>query len=128
MSFGVAPAQSKAGVFLAPLSFAQQRLWFLSQLHPNSCAYNVPFGLRLQGQLDIQALHRALAYLVHRHEALRTTFREVDTVPHQIIAPGAAVSMDLIELDGGEEVFQRLRLEEASTPFNLQRGPLIRFK
>ena len=113
---------------MAPLSFAQQRLWFLSQLHPKSCAYNVPFGLRMRGDLDIQALHRALAYLVHRHEALRTTFREVDTVPHQIIAPGAAVSMDLVELNGGDEELQPLRDEEAGTPFDLQKGPLIRFK
>lgn len=130
MSFGIAPAQQeKAGVFVAPLSFAQQRLWFLSQLHPRSCAYNVPFGLRLSGPLDVVALHRALAYLVHRHEALRTTFRELDTVPHQIVAPGAAVSMDFVDLAGRpRESLEDLRKEEANTPFDLEKGPLIRFR
>jgi amino acid adenylation domain-containing protein len=130
MSFEVAPLrEAKAGVFVAPLSFAQQRLWFLSQLYPTSCAYNVPFGLRFKGKLDVVALHRALAYLVHRHESLRTTFREIDTVPHQIIAPGAAVSMDFVDIPkNSEEKLLHLREEEASTSFNLEKGPLIRFR
>ncbi|HEX7860699.1 MAG TPA: amino acid adenylation domain-containing protein [Verrucomicrobiae bacterium] len=130
MSVGTAPVcGANPGVFLAPLSFAQQRLWFLSQLHPKSCAYNVPFGLRIRGALDAVALHRALAYLVHRHEALRTTFREVDTVPQQVIAPGAAVSMDFTDLSTDAETgLKKLREEEASTPFDLEHGPLIRFR
>src|SRR5688500_2973363 len=130
MSVGTAPVcGATPGVFLAPLSFAQQRLWFLSQFHPKSCAYNVPFGLRIHGPLDHVALHRALAYLVHRHEALRTTFREVDTVPQQVIAPGAAVSMEFCDLTNeGDAALQKLRAEEASTPFDLEHGPLIRFR
>jgi amino acid adenylation domain-containing protein len=130
MSFGIAPAQEvNPGVFVAPMSFAQQRLWFLSQLHPNNCAYNVPFGLRLKGTLDLAALHRTLAYLVQRHESLRTTFREIDTVPHQVIAPGAAVSMELETLDvSGDVALAAIRSREAETPFDLEKGPLIRFR
>lgn len=129
MSFGIAPVrESQPGVFVAPLSCAQQRLWFLSQLHPHNCAYNVPFGLCIKGSLDIAALHRSLAYLVHRHEALRTIFREIDTVPHQIVSPGAAVSMDLEELGAGPQSLEEVRLREAETPFDLEKGPLIRFR
>lgn len=130
MSFGLAPTQeAKPSVFIAPLSFAQQRLWFLSQLHPNNCAYNVPFGLRFSGQLDLVALHRSLAYLVHRHEALRTTFREIDSVPHQIVAPEAAVALECEDLSqSGKRTLEKIRLLEAETPFDLENGPLIRFR
>lgn len=117
------------GVFIAPLSFAQKRLWFLSQLHPKSCAYNVPFGLRIRGPLDVAALHRTLAFIVHRHESLQTTFREIDGGPQQVIAPGAVVTLDLVDTtDDPEKGLEKFRLSEASTPFDLETGPLIRFK
>ncbi len=70
-----------------PLSFAQQRMWFLRQLEPESCALNVPFGLRISGKLDVTALQGSLNDLVARHEALRTTCAMKDGVPVQMIAP-----------------------------------------
>ena len=70
-----------------PLSFAQERLWFLDRLEPGSAVYNIPVALRLGGALDAAALERALGEIVRRHEALRTTFAEVDGAPVQVIAP-----------------------------------------
>ena len=64
-----------------PLSFAQQRLWFLDQLEPQQGVYNIPRAVRLRGTLDVEALRRALDVIVERHEALRTTFASVDGVP-----------------------------------------------
>ena len=68
-----------------PLSFAQQRLWFIDQLEPGNPVYNTPRGVRLRGTLDIAALESALTELVHRHEALRTTFRDLHGEPVQVI-------------------------------------------
>ena len=69
------------------LSFAQQRLWFLDQLEPNSSIYNVPAGLRLSGPLNVACLERSLNEIVRRHEALRTTFPAVEGQPVQVISP-----------------------------------------
>src|SRR5262245_42214568 len=71
----------------APLSFAQERLWFLDRLQPGSAFYNVPIALRLEGTLDVSALERALSEIVRRHEALRTSFGEGPNGPIQVIAP-----------------------------------------
>ncbi|MGC2460617.1 MAG: condensation domain-containing protein, partial [Steroidobacteraceae bacterium] len=113
-----------------PLSFAQQRLWFLAQMESINNAYHVPLGLRLSGELDGGALRRALDRLVARHEALRTTFSNTDGHPVQRIAAEDS-GFDLQEHDlrqhsdaAGE--LQRLALEEADTAFDLQIGPLIR--
>src|SRR5262249_45101737 len=76
---------SRDGVL--PLSFAQQRLWFLDQLQPGSAFYNIPAALRLTGKLDVDALRRSLSEIVRRHESLRTTFEIVDGEPVQVIAP-----------------------------------------
>ena len=70
----------------APLSFAQQRLWFLQRLEPGSAAYNIPFAARLTGVLNIGAIQRALQTIVDRHESLRTTFAEMDDTPVQVVA------------------------------------------
>src|SRR6266699_6152331 len=70
----------------APLSFAQQRLWFLDQLAPGSPVYNISEGLRLKGALDVTALEQSLKEIVRRHEAVRTTFRAVDGQPVQVIS------------------------------------------
>jgi hypothetical protein len=69
-----------------PLSFAQQRLWFLDQFEPNSATYNIPWAVRLQGPLDTAALRRAFQALVARHETLRTTFSASDGDPRQVVA------------------------------------------
>ena len=69
-----------------PLSFVQQRLWFLDQLELNSSVYNIPIAYRLRGELNMAALEQSLKAIVHRHEVLRTTFPSVDGQPSQVIA------------------------------------------
>ncbi|HEX2206961.1 MAG TPA: amino acid adenylation domain-containing protein, partial [Longimicrobium sp.] len=114
-----------------PLSFAQQRLWFLEQLGDLGGTYHIPTRLRLQGELERGALRRALDAIVARHEALRTTFVEVEGGPVQRIAPVEESRFQLAEHDlGGDPEAQselrRLLGEEARAPFDLARGPLIR--
>jgi len=114
-----------------PLSFAQERLWFLDQLQPGSAFYNIPAALRLRGALDAEALERALGEIVRRHEALRTTFTDRDGTPLQVIAPfgGFRVPVrDLSGLDGAarEAQVRRLASEDATEPFDLAAGPLFR--
>ena len=111
------------------LSFAQQRLWFLEQLGSAGRAYHIPKSLRLRGELHREALGRALDRIVERHEALRTTFHEVDGEPVQVI--GEAGGFQLSEHDLGahpqaEAELRRLMAEESGAPFDLARGPLIR--
>ncbi|MES2299304.1 MAG: amino acid adenylation domain-containing protein, partial [Pseudomonadota bacterium] len=116
-----------------PLSFAQQRLWFLDQLDSAaSVAYNLPGALRLSGRLDKAALQAALDRIVARHENLRTTFVNVDGDPVQRIgAPDSAFpfeQQDLGELTGArqEEALARLCAAEVARPFSLSDGPLVR--
>ncbi|MFN7731086.1 MAG: amino acid adenylation domain-containing protein, partial [Pirellula sp.] len=107
-----------------PLSFAQQRLWFLEQMEGELTAYNMPFAFRLHGNLDIEALRRAIEEVVRRHEPLRTTFAVVDDDPVQIIRPMTGFDLpveDLRALDAQEhelEIVQRCR-REAEKPFDL---------
>ncbi|MET0400642.1 MAG: amino acid adenylation domain-containing protein, partial [Longimicrobiaceae bacterium] len=114
-----------------PLSFAQQRLWVVDRLEPGSAAYNMPFALRLSGELDTAALRASLDMLVARHETLRTTFSEQGGVPVQVIHPAAPVALreldlrDLPEADREAEA-ERLASDEALRPFDLARGPLLR--
>ena len=114
-----------------PLSYAQQRLWFLAQMEGVSEAYHVPLSLRLRGELDRVVLRRALDRILLRHEALRTTFVLVDGEAVQRIASIGDSHFQLIEHDlrehiGAESELKRLAAEEAHTPFDLERGPLIR--
>src|SRR5579864_5575783 len=114
-----------------PLSFAQERLWFLAQLEPNSPFYNMPFVMRLFGPLDLAALERGLDELVCRHEALRTTFAAVDGRPVQVITPTVTVSLPVIDLRGLPETrreleAQSMAAQEAACPFDLTSGPLLR--
>ncbi len=113
-----------------PLSFAQQRLWFLDQLQPGS-AYNVPLALRLRGTLDRPALESALSEIVRRHEALRTTFPSESGRAIQVIAPSLPLAVELVDLGAlpaeareGEAV--RLARAEGEKLFDLKRGPLVR--
>src|SRR4051812_6865741 len=71
----------------APLSFAQQRLWFLDQLEPHNALYNVPRAINLKGKLNLSALQQALAELARRHEVLRTHFSDSDGEVRQVISP-----------------------------------------
>lgn len=113
-----------------PLSFAQQRLWFLTQLEPESPFYNVPLAFHLSGPLDNAALTRALETLVARHETLRTVFDTVDDEPVQRVLPTQPLSLNSIDLtsslgDSREEARKLLRAE-AEHHFNLKQGPLFR--
>ena len=114
-----------------PASFAQQRLWFLDQLEPGGASYNIPTAVRLKGDLDVDALGRALNEVVRRHEVLRTTFAAEGGVPRQVISPGLDLPMAVVDLehvpDSGREAHARLLIEdEARRPFDLARGPLLR--
>ncbi|WP_349368674.1 amino acid adenylation domain-containing protein [Salinarimonas sp.] len=111
----------------APLSFAQERLWFLEQLSGAGGAYNVPLALRLEGALDRAALRGAMTALAQRHEILRTRYREGGGRPVQIVDPQAAIPLvehDLRSLD--EPARERARIDamrrEAETPFDLTAG------
>jgi amino acid adenylation domain-containing protein len=117
----------------APLSFAQQRLWFLDQYEPDNILYNIPAAIRLKGALNVTALERSLSEILRRHEALRTTFSIVDDRPVQVINEIWDFSLALIDLresslEEKEEIAARLAAEEARKPFNLAEGPLLRVK
>src|SRR5207237_1451461 len=112
-----------------PVSFAQQRLWFIDQLDPGNPAYNCPAAVTLTGPLDFEALQNCFNYLVARHESLRTTFVSLDGLPHQIISAPAPVEIRLMDLQwqGPEQQQQevtRIAMAEAQTRFELQAGPL----
>ncbi|WNG44099.1 amino acid adenylation domain-containing protein [Archangium minus] len=114
-----------------PLSFAQQRLWFLDQLEPNSPLYNMAAPLRLRGPLDVEAFRRACTEVVRRHESLRTTFQKIEDQPFQVIAAPAPHPVPLVSLEAHppaelETIISRMVREEASQPFNLARAPLVR--
>ncbi|HEX5753854.1 MAG TPA: amino acid adenylation domain-containing protein [Archangium sp.] len=116
-----------------PLSFAQQRLWFLEQLAPGGYAYNVPLAAKLKGHLDVAALERSLVALVGRHEALRTTFGLERGRPVQRIAPEPELALPVESLEAlpeGERAGTARRRveEEARRPFELEKGPLLRAK
>ncbi|MFP2934356.1 condensation domain-containing protein, partial [Pyxidicoccus sp. 3LG] len=112
-----------------PLSFAQQRLWFLHQLEPASAVYNIPAALRLTGALDGVALQRALSELVRRHESLRTRFASFNGQPSQRIGepgPLPLPEVDLSSREDRESEVRRLAEVDANQPFDLDRGPLLR--
>ncbi|HEX2188233.1 MAG TPA: condensation domain-containing protein, partial [Longimicrobiaceae bacterium] len=115
----------------APTSFAQERLWFIDRLEPGSAVYNISVAWRLAGALDEAALERSLSEIVRRHEALRTTFGEVDGSPVQVIAPFGAFSLPVEDLSGlgeadREAAVGRRAGEEARRAFDLSAGPLFR--
>ncbi|HEX8846857.1 MAG TPA: condensation domain-containing protein [Pyrinomonadaceae bacterium] len=114
-----------------PLSYAQQRLWFLDQLEPGNSSYNISANLRLNGPLSVSAMERSVGEMVRRHESLRTTFAEVEGQPVQVIAQPTAVRLplrDLSHLPDQQREAETLRLaaEEARHPFDLSQGPLLR--
>ncbi|MGF6451846.1 amino acid adenylation domain-containing protein [Pseudomonas sp. ILQ215 TE3946] len=114
-----------------PLSYSQQRMWFLWQMEPDSPAYNVGGMARLRGVLDVGRFEAALQALIMRHETLRTTFPSVDGVARQQVHPDTRLRMDwkdftTLDADGREWQVQQLADGEAHKPFDLETGPLLR--
>ena len=119
----------KAEVY--PLSFAQQRLWFLEQLEPGNTAYNISLALKLQGKGNILLLEQSLNEIIRRHEALRTTFTTVNGQPVQIIAPSLKLSLSVIDYQKniesqGDSAIVQFLTEQNQQPFDLTQGPLLR--
>ena len=114
-----------------PLSFAQQRLWFLEQLHPGRAVNNLPLGWRLRGDLDVAALRSALGGVVARHDALRARFLAEDGRARQRVEPAGPVELPVVALDGldageRETELERLAAGEAARPFDLTSDPPLR--
>src|SRR5262249_17253105 len=116
-----------------PLSFAQQRLWFLDQLAPNNPFYNVAGAMKLAGKLDLAALERAINEIVRRHEVLRTRFEVIEGEPVQVITKWEPRRLEVEDLscltrEEREEKVRRITREESGRGFDLSRGPLLRTK
>ncbi|MES1245845.1 MAG: amino acid adenylation domain-containing protein [Acidobacteriota bacterium] len=114
-----------------PLSFAQQRLWFIDRLMPGSALYNLPLALGLRGRLDLAVLSASLSAIVERHEVLRTRFVVSAGEPVQRIEPARPISLPLVDLCGlpsgmREATARSLTDLEAARPFDLERGPVLR--
>ncbi|HEU5380545.1 MAG TPA: amino acid adenylation domain-containing protein [Ktedonobacteraceae bacterium] len=115
----------------APLSFSQQRMWFLQQWEPGSPLYNIPMALRLSGKLDRVALKQAFEEIIKRHDILHTTFDVQDGVPVQVIHTSSALALPLIDLCELSEVLQETLVQEliaaeSKRVFDVQQGPLLR--
>jgi hypothetical protein len=125
------PLQPAAQNRPLPLSLSQERLWFLHRSNPGATAYNVNFAFSIAGALHIAALEQSFRNILQRHGALRTTFEIIDGRPVQSLGPLHHWHLPLIDLRAWSEAEQQTRLqtlaaEEATTPFNLGQGPLLR--
>ncbi|MGB2958307.1 MAG: amino acid adenylation domain-containing protein, partial [Bacteroidota bacterium] len=114
-----------------PVSFAQQRLWFLDQLAPGSPMYNIPVALSIQGPLDVTALEKSMSEVVRRHEILRSTYRSDLGKPVLTITPPAPFELSVVDLSGEISDVRDTRIhelaeQESQTPFDLEKGPLLR--
>lgn len=115
----------------APLTFAQERQWFLHQMDPQNPVYHAPLSLRLRGPLNVAALEVSLTEIIRRHEILRTTFPSIEGRPLQTVSAASPCSLLTIDLQlvaerEREQQAQKLILEEISRPFDLAQGPLLR--
>jgi amino acid adenylation domain-containing protein/FkbH-like protein len=118
---------------MLPLSFAQQRLWFLDRMESERAFYLMPAAVRLRGLLDVEALRAAISAVVQRHEALRTSFPDIDGAPHQHISDSIALAMPLADLSMHPEAEREEQLRwamqgEEQERFDLARGPLLRVR
>ncbi|MBD0340904.1 MAG: AMP-binding protein, partial [Microcoleus sp. Co-bin12] len=118
-------------VFAFPTSFAQQRLWFIDQFEPENPFYNLPAAVLLKGRLNVVVLELSFKEIVRRHEALRTTFATVDGQPMQVVGQKFNFGLQVLDLQQlpeteREEKVKQLAAEEASKPFDLTKGPLLR--
>ncbi|MEJ8545842.1 amino acid adenylation domain-containing protein [Brevibacillus borstelensis] len=120
-------------VVVFPQSFSQQRLWFIHQLEPASTTYNMPFYIRIYGNVNVANVEKSIKEIIARHEVLRTTFQNIDGVPHQIIHKEIdfALKKEMIihgTLEEREKTALRAAQEEANSPFQLEEGPLFHAK
>ncbi|MEM7552754.1 MAG: amino acid adenylation domain-containing protein, partial [Cyanobacteria bacterium P01_A01_bin.84] len=125
------PIQARGDSEQLPLSWAQERLWFLNQLEGKSATYNIPAAVRISGNLNINALQQALSSIVQRHEVLRTSFQIANGTPIQVIDSEAIININLVDLQQLEIKEQETLViekaqHEATTPFDLENAPLIR--
>ena len=116
-----------------PLSYAQQRMWFIDQLTPGRSSYNIPGGMRLEGPLNLDALRNSLTEIMRRHESLRTHFVAIKGEPRQVIAEEVSLGLEIVDISSTPEnerevEAKRLAREEARKPFDLEHGPLFRVK
>ncbi|PYC22571.1 non-ribosomal peptide synthetase [Aquipseudomonas alcaligenes] len=110
----------------APLSFAQQRLWFFSRLESGSSAYNIGGLLRFEGALELDSLRHGLDQVYARHAALRTVFREQDGLAQQAVLPAGPMPLEIIDLSQSSECVEALARAFIETDYDLTRGPLVR--
>ena len=127
------PAASQPRPERLPVSFSQQRLWFIDQLEGSSAQYHIPEAWRLRGDLDINGLRSAVNEIIERHESLRTSFAQIDGDPVQIICPHLALDVPFIDLSALDPHKQQEELNNAlhnewEEPFDFTRGPLLRAK
>ncbi|MEM6404416.1 MAG: condensation domain-containing protein, partial [Cyanobacteria bacterium P01_D01_bin.116] len=116
-----------------PISFAQQRQWFLSQLEPESPFYNIPAAIEISGELDILILERCFQEIINRHEVLRTAFLTVEGKPVAQLSSINEFKLSIIDLNNSTEIVQtqqveKIAREEAQQPFQLDKPPLLRVK
>jgi amino acid adenylation domain-containing protein len=114
-----------------PLSFAQQRLWFLDRIEPNSSSYNIPEAVRLTGFLDVQILQQALDAIVSHHETIRTNYLTVDDNPIQVIHPPAPLQLEIVDLQHAPDTEQQAQIQaylhqSSRKPFNLATDLMLR--
>ncbi|MFG0382325.1 amino acid adenylation domain-containing protein [Pseudomonas sp. zbq_18] len=121
-----APVPTNTALQWAPLSFAQQRLWFFSRLESGSSAYNLGGLLRFEGALDLDGLRHGLDQVYARHAALRTVFREQDGLAQQAVLPTGSMPLQIIDLEGRAEQVEALARDFIEADYDLTRGPLVR--
>ncbi|ELP56284.1 tubC protein [Microcystis aeruginosa TAIHU98] len=125
---GIVPVNRDGDI---PLSWAQERLWFVNQLEGESGAYTIDFTMRLLGNLNVKALEQAFQAIVQRHEPLRTQFKLKDNKPIQVIAPNVTFTLPVVNLQNlshPESQVKHLLVESASEPFDLESGSVLRVK
>src|ERR1700752_4747951 len=123
--------QEEDDFICCPLTYGQQRLWFLDQLEPGNPVYNLPTGVRLRGTLQLSALQQSLNEIIRRHESLRTRFVKLDGQPVQVIDPELELRLEVVDLgilseDERETEAVRLAHATAASGFDLTTGPLLR--
>ncbi|MBE9042029.1 non-ribosomal peptide synthetase, partial [Oscillatoriales cyanobacterium LEGE 11467] len=111
-----------------PLSFAQERIWFLEYIGGKSGSYNMPLVQRLRGNLDVEVLRKAIGAIVARHEILRTTFKRVRHSAVQVIHPTFNLEIPVLDIQQEPEKLESIVTEEIQQPFNLETGPLLRVR